>query len=94
MLVIFAGYSVTHFVNVARVLIASTHGVYHIARFDPLLVATSLANLLLLGYTVRYGVITLAFTGQAGISGNSGDGSLVSRAVSSPHNSEGQKIRL
>lgn len=52
-LILFSGYSVTHFINVAYVLAASMRGAYHIPRFDPLLVTVSIMNLLLLGLTVR-----------------------------------------
>lgn len=55
MLALFAGYSVTHFMNVAQVLIAGMQG-NHIHPFNPFLIAISALNLLLLGCTVAYGI--------------------------------------
>ena len=55
-LVLFAGFSVTHFLNVAGVLAGNMAGIYRIAQFDPLLLSVSVANLLLFGYTIGYGV--------------------------------------
>lgn len=53
MLALFACYSVTHFMNVAQVLVSSMHGIYHVPRFNPLLIAISITNLLLFCFTIR-----------------------------------------
>ncbi|ACM18689.1 membrane protein [Geotalea daltonii FRC-32] len=53
LLVIFTGFSITHYINVVHVLIASTRGITHIPGNDPLLLGTSMANLLLFLYMLR-----------------------------------------
>jgi Gpi18-like mannosyltransferase len=54
MLLVFTGFSITHYLNVAQVFIAGTGNVYRIPSSDPLLVATSAANLLLLAFLVHH----------------------------------------
>lgn len=57
LLVIYAGYSVTHFLNVAGVLAGTlAAGMTVVPRFDPLLVTVSFANVVLLALTVAYGL--------------------------------------
>jgi Gpi18-like mannosyltransferase len=46
-LLLFAGFSVTQFLNTAEVLSFSYNNIYVVPRFDPLLLAVSLANVLL-----------------------------------------------
>ena len=46
-LLLFAGFSTTQFLNAAHVLALSHDNVYAVPRFDPLLLAVSLANLVL-----------------------------------------------
>ncbi len=52
-LFIFAGFTITQLLNVGHVLIASTNDVFHIPSFDPLLLVTSAANLVLFMVLVR-----------------------------------------
>ncbi len=54
-LLLFAGFSTTQFLNMAEVLALSHRSVYAVPRFDPLLLAVSLANVLLLLLLVRIG---------------------------------------
>lgn len=54
MLIAYTGFSITHYLNVAHVLLASTVDVYHIPTFNPLLLGTSGANLLLFCYLVYH----------------------------------------
>ncbi|MBI5017577.1 MAG: DUF2029 domain-containing protein [Deltaproteobacteria bacterium] len=52
---LFAGFTVTQFLNTAEVLALSVHEVYAVPRLDPLLLAVSLANVLLWGLAARAG---------------------------------------
>lgn len=54
-LVLFAGFSATQFLNIAQVLALSHDKVYGVAPLDPLLLAVSLANLILWLLLVRSG---------------------------------------
>lgn len=56
LLVLYIGFSITHFINVAQVLIASTGGVYHLARFDLVLLSVSAVNLMLFCLMVGHGI--------------------------------------
>ncbi|MGX4583710.1 glycosyltransferase family 39 protein [Paenibacillus chitinolyticus] len=47
LLVLFAGFSVTHFANVGYVLWKSVKGVFHIPKHDPVLMLVSLLNVIL-----------------------------------------------
>lgn len=53
LLAIFTGFSLTHYLNVAHVLLESTRGVTHIPRFDPILIGTAIGNLLLFAWLLR-----------------------------------------
>jgi hypothetical protein len=46
-LLLFAGFSATQFLNAVEVLAFSYQSIYVVPRFDPLLLAVSLANMLL-----------------------------------------------
>ena len=46
-LLLFAGFSITQFLNAAQVLALSHKDIYGVPRLDPLLLAVSLANLIL-----------------------------------------------
>ncbi|MFO0753902.1 MAG: phospholipid carrier-dependent glycosyltransferase [Thermodesulfovibrionales bacterium] len=52
-LFLFAGFSITHFLNVGYALALALRGAYFIPRNDPLLIIVSLAHLLLFGCLVR-----------------------------------------
>lgn len=52
LLAVFTGFTITNFLNVAHVLIASTRDIYQIPRFDPLLLIIAAANLFLFCYMV------------------------------------------
>ncbi len=54
-LLLFAGFSVTQFLNVAHVLTFSHEAIYGVPRLDPLLLAVSLANVVLWLLLVRAG---------------------------------------
>ncbi|WP_243374161.1 glycosyltransferase 87 family protein [Geotalea sp. SG265] len=54
MFFLFTGFSITHYLNVAQVLLASTGDVHQIPSSDPLLLATAAVNLLLFGYLVYH----------------------------------------
>lgn len=55
-LFLYAGYSVTHFLNVAYVLLESMHGNFHIPRLDPVLMTISAINLTLFGGMTALGL--------------------------------------
>ncbi|MBZ0158522.1 MAG: glycosyltransferase family 39 protein [Alphaproteobacteria bacterium] len=52
-LYLFAGFSITHFINVGYALALALKNTYQIPRNDPFLIVISLANLFLFGYLVR-----------------------------------------
>jgi len=54
-LLLFAGFSITQFLNVAQVLTLSHGGIYGVPRLDPLLLSVSLANVILWLLLVRAG---------------------------------------
>ena len=84
LLIIFTGFSVTHFLNVIHVLIPDSRGIYHIERFDPLLIIVSAVNLLLFAYLTVYGlkvwilpgVRSLGCCSVSAASADAGDGEL------------------
>jgi len=52
---LFIGFSFTHFINVADVLLRSFHQDYHIPRYDALMLVISAANVVMLGYACLLG---------------------------------------
>ena len=54
-LLLFVGFSTTQFLNMAEVLALSHNNIYGVPRLDPLLLAVSLANLILWVLLVRTG---------------------------------------
>ncbi|NQX71026.1 glycosyltransferase family 39 protein [Paenibacillus alba] len=52
---VFIGFSMTHFINLADVLLRSFHQDYHIPRYDPLMLEVSAINVLLFIYASRLG---------------------------------------
>jgi hypothetical protein len=54
-LLLYAGFSTTFFLNVAQVLALSHLKIYGVSPLDPLLLAVSLANLILWALLVRIG---------------------------------------
>ncbi|MDD2899907.1 MAG: hypothetical protein PHI31_14485 [Desulfuromonadaceae bacterium] len=54
-LLLYAGFSVTQFLNVAEVLALSYREIYAVPRLDPLLLVVSLANVLLMLLMIRVG---------------------------------------
>ncbi|UJF34508.1 glycosyltransferase family 39 protein [Paenibacillus hexagrammi] len=55
MLMLFIGFSLTHFINVGDVLLRSFHQDYHIPKDDPLLLVVSALNVLLFIYACMLG---------------------------------------
>ncbi|MGG1514370.1 phospholipid carrier-dependent glycosyltransferase [Paenibacillus oryzisoli] len=52
---LFIGFSATHFINIADVLLRSFHQDYHIPRYDPLMLTVSAANVVLFIYACQLG---------------------------------------
>ncbi|MGG1552062.1 phospholipid carrier-dependent glycosyltransferase [Paenibacillus ferrarius] len=52
---LFIGFSTTHFINIADVLLRSFHQDYHIPRYDPLMLTVSAANVVLFIYACQLG---------------------------------------
>ncbi|NEW08203.1 phospholipid carrier-dependent glycosyltransferase [Paenibacillus sp. SYP-B3998] len=52
---LFIGFSITHFINVADVLLRSFHQDYHIPRYDSLMLMISAINVVMFGYACLLG---------------------------------------
>ena len=52
---LFIGFSITHFINIADVLLRSFHQDYHIPRYDPLMLVVSAINVMMFAYACLLG---------------------------------------